>query len=98
MNPRDPDALSDTAGYYAELGDRKHTVTYLGQALQFGHNNKDVLLEAASAHNHLGESGLALEFLAKAVQAGYTSDKIRSMHEFDNLAGMAGYQQLMKSK
>jgi serine/threonine-protein kinase len=98
VNPRDPDALSDTAGYYAELGDRKHTVTYLGQALQFGHNNKDVLLEAASAHNHLGESGLALEFLAKAVQAGYTSDKIRSMHEFDNLAGMAGYQQLMKSK
>jgi serine/threonine protein kinase/tetratricopeptide (TPR) repeat protein len=98
VNPRDPDALSSTAGYYAELGDHQHTVTYLAQALQFGHNDKDVLLEAASAYNHLGESGLALEFLAKAAQAGYTSDKIRSMHEFDNLAGTTGYQQLMKSK
>jgi len=98
VNPRDPEVLSSTAGYYAELGDRKQTVTYLSQALQYGHNDKDVLLEAASAYNHLGESGLALEFLAKAAQAGYTSEKIRSMHEFDNLAGMAEYQQLMKSK
>jgi len=46
----------------------------------------------------LGETGLAVEWLAKAVHAGYAVDKIRSMHEFDNLAGTPGYQQLMKSK
>ena len=39
-----------------------------------------------------------MEFLAKMVQAGYTADKIRSSHEFDNLAGMPGYRQLIKSK
>jgi hypothetical protein len=55
-------------------------------------------MDAASVYNHLGESSLAVEFLAKMVQAGYTSDKIRTSHEFDNLAGMPGYQQLMKSK
>jgi serine/threonine-protein kinase len=98
VNPRDPDALSNTADYYAELGDRQHALTYVAQALQFGHNDKDVLLEAALVYNQLGESGLALEFLAKAVRAGYTSEKIRSLHEFDNLAGTAGYQQLTKSR
>jgi serine/threonine-protein kinase len=98
VNPRDPDALSSLAGYYSLLGDRKNALLYLGQALQYGHNDKDVLMDAASVYNHLGESSLAVEFLAKMVQAGYTADKIRTSHEFDNLAGMPGYQQLIKSK
>jgi len=98
VNPHDPDVLSSLASYYSMLGDRKHALLYLGQALQYGHNDKDVLLDAASVYNHLGESSLAVEFLAKMVQAGYTADKIRSLREFDNLANMPGYQQLMKSK
>lgn len=98
VNPHDPNVLSDLASYESELGDRKDSLTYLEQALQYTHNDKDVLLEAASIYNHLGETGLAVEWLAKAVHAGYAVDKIRSMHEFDNLAGTPGYQQLMKSK
>jgi len=98
VNPHDPNVLSDLASYESELGDRKDSLTYLAQALQYTHNDKDVLLEAASIYNHLGETGLAVEWLAKAVHAGYAVDKIRSMHEFDNLAGTPGYQQLMKSK
>jgi serine/threonine-protein kinase len=98
VNPHDPDLLSSLASYYSMLGDRQHALLYLGQALAYGHNNKDVLLDAASVYNHLGESSLALEFLAKMVQAGYSADRIRSLHEFDNLAGMPAYQQLIKSK
>jgi tetratricopeptide (TPR) repeat protein/predicted Ser/Thr protein kinase len=97
VNPRDPDVLSSLASYYSMLGDRKHALLYIGQALQYGHNDKAILMDAASVYNHLGESGLAIEWLAKAVQAGYTPDKIRSWHEFDNLANTPGYQQLMKS-
>jgi tetratricopeptide (TPR) repeat protein len=97
VNPHDPDALSNLAGCYALLGDRKNALLYLGPALQYGHNDKDVLLDAAGVYNQLGETGLALEFLAKMIQAGYTPEKIRSSHEFDNLAGTAGYQQLLKS-
>jgi tetratricopeptide (TPR) repeat protein/predicted Ser/Thr protein kinase len=97
VNPRDPDVLSSLASYYSMLGDRKHALLYIGQALQYGHNDKAILMDAASVYNHLGESGLAVEWLAKAVQAGYTPDRIRSWHEFDNLANTPGYQQLMKS-
>jgi hypothetical protein len=35
--------------------------------------------------------------LAKAVQAGYTADKIRGDPEFANLVDTPGFQQLMKS-
>ncbi len=98
VNSHDPGVLGDLASYNSLLGDRKNALLYLGQALQFGHNDKDLLLDAASVYNHLGESGLAIEFLAKAVQAGYTADKIRSLPDFDNLAPMPAYQQMIKSK
>jgi serine/threonine-protein kinase len=98
VNPHDPGVLGDLAGYYSMLGDRKNALLCLGQALQFGRNDKDVLLDAASVYNHLGENSLAVEFLARMVQAGFTAEKIRSLHEFDDLATMPGYRQLMKSK
>jgi tetratricopeptide (TPR) repeat protein/predicted Ser/Thr protein kinase len=97
VNPHDPDVLSSLANYYSMLGERAKALARLGQALQYGHNDKEILIDAASVYNHLGENGLAVEWLAKAVQAGYRTDKIRSEHEFDNLASTPGYQQLMKS-
>jgi eukaryotic-like serine/threonine-protein kinase len=97
VNPHDPDVLSSLANYCAMLGDRKKAQLYIAQALQYGHNDKAILIDAASVYNHLGDGGLAIEWLAKAMQAGYTTDKIRSLHEFDNLAGTPGYQQLLKS-
>jgi tetratricopeptide (TPR) repeat protein/TolB-like protein/predicted Ser/Thr protein kinase len=98
VNPRDAELLSGLASYYSMLGDPKNALLYLGQALEHGHNDKDVLLDAAGVYNQLGETGLALEWLSKTMQAGYTTDKIRALHEFDNLANVPGYQQLMKSK
>src|ERR1019366_4427995 len=97
VNPHDPDVLSSLANYYSMLGERAKALARLGQALQYGHNDKEILIDAASGYNHLGENGLAGEWLAKAGQAGYRTDKIRSEHEFDNLASTPGYQQLMKS-
>ena len=79
------------------LDDRKNALFYLGQALQYGHNDKDVLLDTAGVYNQLGETGLAIEWLAKTMQAGYTPEHIRGLREFDNLANNPGFQQLMKS-
>ena len=97
VNPRDPVVLSALAGYYSMLADRKHSLLYLGQALQYGHNDKEILIDAAGVYDQLGETGLAIEWLAKAVQAGYTADKIRGDPEFANLVDTPGFQQLMKS-
>ena len=98
VNPRDPVVLSSLSGYYSMLGDRQHSLLYLGQALQYGKSDKEILFDAAGVYNQLGETGLALEWLSKAMQAGYTADKIRGQPEFANLANNSGFQQLMKSK
>jgi tetratricopeptide (TPR) repeat protein len=97
VNPRDPVVLSALAGYYSMLGDRPRALLYLGQALQYGHNNKEILTDAAGVYNQLGETGLAIEWLGKAVQAGSAPDQIRNDPQFANLANTPGYQQLMKS-
>jgi len=88
--------LSSLAGYYSMLGDRKRALLYLGQALQYGHNDKETLIDAAGVYNLLGETGLAIEWLGRAMQAGYTVDRISRDPEFANLANTPGYQQLMK--
>jgi eukaryotic-like serine/threonine-protein kinase len=97
VNAHAPDVLSALAGYYAQLGDRKNALLYLGQALQYGHNDKEILIDAAGVYSQLGETGPAIEWLAKAVQAGYTIDKIRGDPEFSNLVDTPGFQQLIKS-
>jgi len=55
------------------------------------------LLDAAGVYNQLGETGLAIEWLGKAIQAGYTADRIRRDPEFANLVSLPGYQQAMRS-
>jgi len=47
--------------------------------------------------NKLDDTGLAIEWLAKAMQAGYTPEHIRTLREFDNLANNPSYQRLIKS-
>jgi tetratricopeptide (TPR) repeat protein/predicted Ser/Thr protein kinase len=97
VNPHDPGVLSSVAGYYSMIGERTQALRYIAEALQYGRHDKEILEDAASVYNQSGEPGLAVEFLEKMLQAGYTPDKIRSLHEFDNLANTPGYQQLMKS-
>jgi tetratricopeptide (TPR) repeat protein len=95
INPHDPDVLSSLAGYQSELGDHKQALLYLGQALQYGHNDQDLLLDTAVVYNNLGETGLTVEWLGKAVRAGYPPSRIRGLPYFRNLESNPGYQQLM---
>jgi hypothetical protein len=63
--------------------------------LQNGHNDKDILLDAATVYNNLGETGLAVEWLGKTVQAGYPANRIKDLPEFRNLENNPGYIQLV---
>jgi TPR repeat protein len=77
------------------LGEKTHALDYLGQALQHGHGEKQLLFSAAEVYNHVGETGPALEWLTKAVQAGYSPSRIRDLPAFQNLVDNPRYQQLM---
>ena len=67
---------------------------YLGQALQYGHGEKELLISAAQVYNELGETGLALEWLAKAVHAGYPPQKLHDYPTFDRLRDNPTFQAL----
>jgi eukaryotic-like serine/threonine-protein kinase len=95
VNPYDSDVLSDVAQYYSMLEDRDHALLYLRQALHYGHSEKELLFTAAQVYNQLGETGLALEWLTKTVQAGYSTSKIRDFPSFQNLVDNPRYQQLV---
>ena len=98
LNPKDADTLSWLSYYYAMTGDRRRSLDYLNRALQIGHGDKDLLLNAAQVYNQLRETGPALEFLSKALAAGYSHSIIAATVNFDNLRDNPRYQALMREK
>lgn len=95
VNPRDSDVLSDMSEYHAMLGNREQAIHHLTLALQYGHSEKELLFTAAEVYNELGETGLALEWLTKAVHAGYPPSKFRDFPAFGNLAQNPRFQELV---
>jgi serine/threonine-protein kinase len=95
VNPQDAERQGDAASCYAMLGDKENAVAHLSRSLELGHGNKDVLFNAAVVYNDLGETGVALEWLQKALAAGYSASIIRDSPSFDNLRENQQLQQLL---
>jgi tetratricopeptide (TPR) repeat protein/TolB-like protein len=96
VNPRDTDVLNDLAGYWAMLGDRSRALDYLDRSLAGHEKNKDLLFRAALVYNQLRETGPALEWLSKALAAGYSKSVISKTPDLDNLHDNPRYQALMQ--
>jgi eukaryotic-like serine/threonine-protein kinase len=97
VNPRDTDVLSDLARYWAMLGDHSKALDYLDRSL-VGKNDKELLFAAALVYNQLRETGPALEWLSKALAAGYSKSVVSGTPDFDNLHDNPRYQALMEQK
>jgi len=95
LNPSDSEVLSDIALYHSMLGDKAAALDYIRQALRFGHDEKQLYFTAAEVYNRLRETGPALEWLTKAVQAGYSASRIRDLPSFQNLVDNPRYQELV---
>jgi len=97
VNPRDPQVLKDLADYHAMTNDRTDALRYLDLALKESRFDKEYLLAAALVYKHLGETGLSLEWLGKALRAGYSANKAFQQPDLDNLHGDPRFQDLLKS-
>jgi eukaryotic-like serine/threonine-protein kinase len=95
VNPHDVDILSDLAVYYAGIDKKEQAEKYLAQALQYGHSEKELLATAAQVYNDLGETGLALEWMSKAIDAGYSARKFQDLVAFQNLVDNPRYQEIV---
>lgn len=80
------------------LGDRKQALTYLDRSLQLGQGDKQLLFNAAAVYNQLHETGVALEWLSKALAAGYSRSMVAFDGSFDNLHDNPRYRALMQQK
>ena len=98
VNPRDAGVLGDLASYHSMLGDRSQALAYLDRSLELGHGDKELLLNAAVVYNQLRETGPALEWLSKALAAGYSRSRIETGAPFDNLHDNPQYQALIQAK
>jgi serine/threonine protein kinase/tetratricopeptide (TPR) repeat protein len=98
VNPRDQTILADLADYYSMLGDRKQALACLDRALELRQGDKELLFIAAVVYNQLHETGTALEWLGKALAAGYSRAAVQEASPLDNLHDNPTYQALMQAK
>jgi eukaryotic-like serine/threonine-protein kinase len=98
VNPRSPEVLKDLANYHIMLGERSEAMARLNQALTYGKGDKEILFGAALIYNHAGEQGPALEWLNKAIRAGYSLATVRESPDLDNLRKDPRYQALLQGK
>jgi len=80
------------------LGERALALKNLDQALTYGKADKEILFGAALVYNRLGETGPALEWLHKALRAGYSLTTVRESPDLDNLRSNLRYQALVHGK
>ena len=98
LDPSDPDALSSLALWHSRVGDTVEARKYLGAALQSSPNEVDILRIACLVHLEAGEQRESLNWLEKAVRAGYPREQLvanpelaglRSQPDFTRLVGEA---------
>ena len=97
INNRDPVVLQSLAKYYAMVDNRADSLAFLAKALEQSKSDKDALFSAAAIYDRLGENGLALEWLGKALRAGYSPEMARQQPDLDNLHGDPRFEALLKS-
>jgi tetratricopeptide (TPR) repeat protein len=95
VNPRDSFALAFTADYYAMLDQQAKARERLARALELTPTDADVLFRAAIMTNHFGDREKTLEFLKKAVAAGYSRTIIRDTPDFDPMAADPRFRELL---
>jgi tetratricopeptide (TPR) repeat protein len=98
VNPKDAEVNGDIADYYAMLGERKRALVFLDQSLRWGQGNKDLLFNAATVYQDLGESGVALEWLKKSLDAGVSVATVREAPAFDSLKNDPRFQALVQGR
>lgn len=97
VNPKDSFALAFTADYYAMLNQDSQAREQIKKALEIAPADADVLFRAAILYNHFGDKGKTLEYLTKAVTAGYSRTVIRDTPDFDHVRDEPRFRALLPS-
>ncbi|HXJ93046.1 MAG TPA: tetratricopeptide repeat protein [Terriglobia bacterium] len=98
VNPRDYSTLGWVGTYYAMLGDFGAATQNITGALKLAPNDAEVLFNAAHIYNQLGDTSQAIEWLKKALGAGYDPGLVRDSAYFNNLRRDSRFQTLLRER
>jgi hypothetical protein len=79
------------------VGDAPKAIDFINRALTINHTDPGLMFGAAEVYNQLQQTGPALEWLGKALQAGYPRSVVATAEALDNLHSNPRYQQLLES-
>jgi serine/threonine protein kinase/tetratricopeptide (TPR) repeat protein len=96
VNPRDAHAYGVLAICHAMLKEKKPALHAMQQGLQLSPEDPLLLFEAANVYNQFDQPDEAIDWLKKAVAAGYSPSSIRALPNFEPLRVNPQFQQLLK--
>ena len=76
VNPRQPPLLAQLADAYSMLGQRAEALAAATAVERLGTTDMDAMFNLASAYEQIGERDRALQWLAKALAAGYPREAV----------------------
>ena len=98
VNPKDSDALSSIALYYAHLGQKDQAETFIGRALEVAPKDSQNLFTAALVYEIVGHREQALSAVEQAVKAGYSLEEVEKEPELRKLRTDPRYQRWLGSR
>jgi len=98
VNPQDLYAFGVLAICHAMLGEKKPALESLRRGSLLSPGDPFLCFQAALVHNQFGESDQAIQWLKKALAAGYSPSRIRDTPNFDALRADPRFQELLRAK
>jgi eukaryotic-like serine/threonine-protein kinase len=95
INPADTLALSSLAHYESRTGDANRARVHLNAALRYRPNDVDILLIACLIRLDSGDKHEALDWLNKAVHAGYPREQLIANPDLASLRSEAEFARLV---
>ncbi|MGH9457489.1 MAG: tetratricopeptide repeat protein, partial [Thermoanaerobaculia bacterium] len=95
INPNDPATHGQLVLSYALLGSEAQARRHLDRALSLAPDNPNVLIKAAILAEWEGDSAKALDWITRAVAAGYSKPMLANDPELRDLRGHPSFQKLI---
>ena len=90
--------LTNLAQYQAFLGRRDKALPLLNRALQLRPADNKLMFRAAEIYEQLRERQMALKFVAKALELGYTKAGVERSPTFHELRADSEFQRLLQAQ
>jgi eukaryotic-like serine/threonine-protein kinase len=96
QKPREAEAYAQIANLFAQEGQREKAIANLRTAIALSPNDPGILDLAADTHERLGNRKQAIEYLGKAMRAGYTKDQFLADPELQDVMNDPAVKALLK--